>query len=422
MVEMWERFNYYGMRAILSLFMISTVIGFEKSGAAQIYGWFTALVYLTPVLGGYIADNFIGKRHSIIIGSVVMALGQFTLASYEIIPARLALLFGLALIIVGNGFFKPNISSIVGELYEKNDSRRDRAFTIFYMGINLGALIAPFVCGYLGQAIAWKYGFMAAGCGMLMGLATYLALQKRFLGDIALRPAGKMEKADKTVPHKPLSREERDKVKAIFTFTFFAVFFFAFFEQAGTSLTFFADGATRLPVFSLFGHTIQVRSSFFQSINPLFVLLLAPLLSMLWGRLGKKEPSIPAKFGWGLFLQAIAFAVITVGAGVYLRTGPVSMIWLVMLYFFCTSGELCLSPIGLSMVTKLAPVKYMSLLMGVWLMSSFFGNLLAGWLASFYESMKLTTLFSVPAALSLIFAVFMWIMTKQIKIWMHGVK
>ncbi|MDR2627212.1 MAG: peptide MFS transporter [Dysgonamonadaceae bacterium] len=422
MVEMWERFNYYGMRAILSLFMISTVIGFEKSGASQIYGWFTALVYLTPVLGGYIADNFIGKRRSVVIGSIVMALGQFTLASYELIPARLALLLGLVLIIVGNGFFKPNISSIVGELYEENDSRRDRAFTIFYMGINLGALIAPFVCGYLGQGIAWKYGFIAAGCGMIFGLITYLSLQKKFLGDIGLRPVGRLEKEDTTKANKTLTKGERDKIKAIFTFTFFAVFFFAFFEQAGTSLTFFADEATRLPTFNLFGHTIQIRSSFFQSINPLFVLLLAPLFSMLWSKLGRREPSIPAKFGWGLFLQAIAFAVIAVGASVYLRSGPVSMLWLVMLYFFCTTGELCLSPIGLSMVTKLAPAKYMSLLMGVWLMSSFFGNLLAGWLASFYEELRLTTLFSVPAVLSMVFAAFMWIMTKRIKVWMHGVK
>ncbi|MDR1120191.1 MAG: peptide MFS transporter [Dysgonamonadaceae bacterium] len=422
-VEMWERFNYYGMRAILSLFMISTVIGFEKSDASQIYGWFTALVYLTPVFGGYIADRFIGKRRSVVIGSIIMALGQFVLASYEVIPAKIALLFGLILICIGNGFFKPNISSIVGELYGQNDPRRDRAFTIFYMGINLGALIAPFICGYLGQAIAWKYGFMAAGIGMILGLIIYLTFQKRFLGNIGLHPISKnqVQHIDENA-NRPLTKEDRDKIKAIFTFTFFAVFFFCFFEQAGTSLTFFAEEATRLPSFNLFGHTVQIRSSFFQSINPLFVLLLAPLFSILWGKLGKKEPSIPNKFGFGLFLQAIAFAIIAVGASLYLQSGPVSMIWLVMLYFFCTAGELCLSPIGLSMVTKLAPAKFMSLLMGVWLMSSFFGNLLAGMLASFYDTWKLTTLFSVPAVFSLLFAAFMWIMARKIKVWMHGVK
>jgi len=422
--EMWERFNYYGMRAILALFMTSAVIGFSKAVTSQIYGWFTAFVYLTPLLGGYLADRFIGKRRSVTIGAIVMAAGQFTLASYEIIPARIALFLGLTLIIIGNGFFKPNISSIVGELYEPNDNRRDRAFTIFYMGINLGAFIAPIVCGNLGEGIAWKYGFMAAGAGMILGLIIYLSLQNRFLGDIGLHPVNsKSEKTASATADEPLTKEDKDRIKAIFTFTFFAVFFFAFFEQAGTSLTFFAKEATHLPEINLFGlTTIQMRPSFFQSINPLFILILAPMFSLLWKKLGKREPSIPSKFGWGLMLQGIAFAVIAVGASVYLSNRmPVNMMWLVMLYFFCTTGELCLSPIGLSMVTKLAPAKFMSLLMGVWLMSSFFGNLLAGLLASFYETWELTTLFSVPAVLSVGFAAFIWIMAKRIKIWMHGV-
>ena len=423
-VEMWERFNYYGMRAILALFMTSAVIGFDKALTSQIYGWFTAFVYLTPLLGGFLADRFIGKRHSVTIGAIVMAAGQFTLASYEIIPARVALFVGLTLIIIGNGFFKPNISSIVGELYEPNDDRRDRAFTIFYMGINLGALLAPFACGFLGEGYAWKYGFMAAGIGMIFGLIIYLSMQKRFLGTIGLYPVRKVENVGNVDANRPLTKEDKDKIKAIFTFTFFAVFFFTFFEQAGTSLTFFANEATRLPEINLFGlATIQMRASFFQSVNPLFVLILAPMFSLLWRKLGKREPSIPAKFGWGLMLQGIAFAVISVGASVFLSGGkPVSMMWLVMLYFFCTTGELCLSPIGLSMVTKLAPAKFMSLLMGVWLMSSFFGNLLAGLLASLYEKWELTTLFSVPALLSIVFATFMWLMTNRVKMWMHGVK
>ena len=423
-VEMWERFNYYGMRAILALYMTSSVIGFAKSTSSQIYGWFTALVYLTPLIGGFLADKYIGKRHSIIIGALVMIVGQFTLASYDLMPAKMSLLLGLTFIIIGNGFFKPNISSIVGELYEQNDSRRDSAFTIFYMGINLGAFIAPFVCGYLGQAIAWKYGFMAAGIGMTIGLLMYLLLQQRFLGDIGSKKVVKVDLTQNIESQdKALTKEEKDKIKAIFAFTFFAVFFFAFFEQAGTSLTFFADEATRLPVIDFFGiTTIQIRSSFFQAINPVFILLLAPLFSTLWRKLGKKEPSIPVKFGWGLMLQGLAFAIIAVGASVYLKTGPVSMLWLVMMYFFTTTGELCLSPIGLSMVTKLAPMKYMSMLMGVWLMSSFFGNLLAGQIASLYETWPLTSLFSMPAALSILFAALMWLMSKKIKSWMYGIK
>ncbi|WP_428897354.1 proton-dependent oligopeptide transporter [Parelusimicrobium proximum] len=425
MVEMWERFNYYGMRALLALFMTSTVIGLTKATSSFIYSWFTGLVYLTPVLGGILADKWIGKRHSITIGAILMAAGQFTLASYDLIPARLALSIGLVLIILGNGFFKPNISSIVGELYEENDPRRDGGFTIFYMGINLGAFIAPFICGSLGQKIAWKYGFMAAGIGMLIGLVWYLVSQNKYLGDIGLYPVGKSKtKNDEGAEKKPLTPEEWDKIKAISTFVFFAIFFFAFFEQAGTSLTFFADEATRLYINLPFFGSVKLESSWFQSVNPIFVILLAPIFAKMWIRLSSKgkEPSIPAKFGWGLFLQGFGFAIIALGASIFLKTGPVGAIWLIGVYFFCTCGELCLSPVGLSMVTKLAPAKLMSLLMGVWLMSSFFGNLLAGWLASFYEKWSLTTLFSVPAVLSMAFGIIMWVMTKKVKTWMHGVK
>lgn len=438
MVEMWERFNYYGMRALLSLFMISAVIGFSKEKASNIYGMFTALVYLTPVLGGYLADRYIGKRHSITIGAILMALGQFTLASYEIIPPVVSLAIGLTLIIIGNGFFKPNISSIVGELYEPNDIRRDAGFTIFYMGINVGAFFAPFICGYFGEPSAgmdpmaayakWKYGFMCAGIGMLIGLIWYTVSQNRYLGHIGLHPVTKNakdedeeERAKAQAANKPLTQDEWDKIKAILTFTFFAVFFFAFFEQAGTSLNFFAAEATNLnPVLPLIGQ-IHLKASYFQAVNPIFVVLLAPLFAKMWIKLGDKDPSIPAKFGWGLFLQGLAFAIIAVGAAVYTSNGPVSALWLVFMYMFCTMGELCLSPVGLSMVTKLAPLKFMSLLMGVWLMASFFGNLLAGWLASHYESWSLTTLFSVPAVGSMLFGVIMWIMTCKIKKWMHGV-
>ncbi len=438
MVEMWERFNYYGMRALLSLFMISTVIGFSKATSSKIYGMFTALVYLTPVLGGYLADRYIGKRHSITIGALLMAAGQFTLASYEIINPIIALGTGLTLIIVGNGFFKPNISSIVGELYEPNDPRRDGGFTIFYMGINVGAFFAPFVCGFLGEptnplnaleAYKWKYGFMAAGVGMLIGLVWYLVSQNKYLGHIGLHPVSKNsadndpeERAKAQAANKPLTQEEWDKIKAILTFTFFAVFFFAFFEQAGTSLNFFAKEATNLtPVLPFIG-PITLKASYFQAVNPIFVVLFAPIFARMWVKMGDKNPSIPAKFGWGLFLQGLAFAVIAVGAAVYQSSGPVSALWLVFMYMFCTMGELCLSPVGLSMVTKLAPLKFMSLFMGIWLTASFFGNLLAGWLASHYESWSLTTLFSVPALGSMAFGVVMWIMTAKIKYWMHGTK
>ncbi len=438
MVEMWERFNYYGMRALLSLFMISTVIGYSKATSSKIYGMFTALVYLTPVLGGYLADRYIGKRHSITIGAILMAAGQFTLAAYEIIPPQLALITGLVLIIIGNGFFKPNISSIVGELYEPKDPRRDGGFTIFYMGINLGAFIAPFVCGFLGEphdpmnaleAYKWKYGFMAAGTGMIIGLVWYLVSQNKYLGHIGLKPVTKSgdiddatEKARAEAANKPLTQDDKDKIKAIFTFVFFAVFFFAFFEQAGTSLNFFAKEATNLhPVLPFIGE-ITLKASYFQAVNPIFVVLFAPIFARLWLKLGDKNPTIPTKFGWGLFLQGIGFTAIVIGASLFAANGPVSAIWLILTYMFCTMGELCLSPVGLSMVSKLAPAKFMSLFMGVWLMASFGGNLLAGWLASYYESWSLTTLFSVPAIGSITFGIIMWFMAGKIKRWMHGVQ
>lgn len=424
MVEMWERFNYYGMRALLSLFMISTVIQYTKATSSKIYGMFTALVYLTPVLGGYLADKFIGKRHSITIGAILMAIGQFTLASYEIIDPKLALFTGLTLIIIGNGFFKPNISTIVGELYPPKDPRRDSGFTIFYMGINVGAFIAPFVCGFLGQpnditavaeAYKWKYGFMAAGTGMIIGLIWYLVSQKKYLGEIGLYPVTAKQAVDH-VDNKPLTQEDWDKIKAIFTFVFFAVFFFAFFEQAGTSLNFFADEATRLTI-----GKIQLKASYFQAVNPICVVIFAPIFAKMWIKMGDKNPSIPVKFGWGLFLQGIAFMIIAIGASIYTAQGPVSALWLVFCYLFCTMGELCLSPVGLSMVTKLAPAKFMSLLMGVWLAASFVGNLLAGKLASYYDTWSLTTLFSVPAICSILFGIIMWIMAGKVRKWMHGV-
>ena len=464
MVEMWERFNYYGMRALLSLFMISTVIGFSKATSSKVYAMFTALVYLTPVLGGYLADRYIGKRHSITIGAILMACGQFALASYEIIPPLMALSLGLTLIIIGNGFFKPNISTIVGELYEPNDVRRDSGFTIFYMGINLGASFAPIVCGFFGEqteahsiafpwlfekmcvspagevannfvcstwssfAPQWKYGFIAAGIGMVIGLVWYLVSQNKYLGHVGLLPANKANKIEDPAEiakakeaEKPLTQEDWDKIKAIFTFTFFAVFFFTFFEQAGTSLNFFAAEATNLtPVLPFIGQ-ITLKASYFQSVNPICVILFAPLFAKLWIRLGTKNPTIPTKFGWGLFLQGIAFVIIAVAASLYQSSGPVSALWLIFMYMFCTMGELCLSPVGLSMVTKLAPIKFVSLFMGVWLMASFFGNILAGMLASQYESWSLATLFSVPAIGSMLFGVIMWIMTRKILHWMHGV-
>lgn len=436
MVEMWERFNYYGMRALLVYFMTSAVIGFSDPQAYKIYGWFTALVYLTPVLGGWIADNYIGKRHSITIGAVLMALGQFTLASYGFVPARLALFCGLGLIIIGNGFFKPNISSIVGELYEPNDPRRDAGFTIFYMGINVGAFIAPFITGYVGEVtetspswVDWRWGFMAAGIGMIIGLIWYLSEQKKFLGEIGLYPVSKHKTPEAVVEDKPLTAEDKDKIKAVFTFTFIAIFFFAFFEQAGSSLSKFAQTSIALPTFHfpafLGGWVLQIKASWFQAINPIAVVVLAPLFAKMWIKLGSrgKEPSIPIKFAMGVFLTGLGFLVLAIGSLFLAPQHQINMMWLVALYIIHTCGELCLSPVGLSMVTKLAPAKLMSMLMGVWLASSFFGNLMGGYFATLSSELKsMTTFFAIPAIILMVFGLLVWAFSGKIKYWMHGVK
>lgn len=431
MVEMWERFNYYGMRALLTLFMLSAVIGFAPPQAYKIYGWFTALVYLTPLLGGYLADGYLGKRHSISIGAALMAAGQFVLASYGFIPARTALFAGLALIVIGNGFFKPNISALVGDLYEQNDARRDGGFTLFYMGINIGAFIAPFITGYFGEQSAtsaagwvqWRYGFMIAGIGMLIGLIWYLISQKKYLGELGLKPAGKQHAAQSGGVNTPLTQEEKDKIKAIFTFTFIAIFFFAFFEQAGSSLSNFADKQIdRIINLPFLNKAFEVRASWFQSVNPIVVVILAPLFAKMWLNLGQqgKEPSIPSKFGWGVFLTGIGFLALAAGS-LFLPSGPINMLWLISLYAIHTAGELCLSPVGLSMVTKLAPAKLMSLLMGVWLASSFFGNLMGGYFAALSADLSWPVFFAVPGVILIVFGVLVWLFKGKIKTWMHGV-
>jgi POT family proton-dependent oligopeptide transporter len=410
-VEAVERFQFYGMRALLALFLVNA-IGYDETCSSRIFGWYTACVYLTALVGGIIADKYLGQRRSITIGAIIMSIGEFTLASYEIIPQEIALTAGLIFIVVGNGFFKPNISAMVGKLYENpNDERLDRAFSIFYMGINLGAFAGSLICGQIGQIVGWKYGFIVAGSVMLLGTAVYYFLQKKMLGNIGLKPVNKdKEKSE------PLTKQDYDKIKSIGILTLFSVFFFTCFEQAGTSLTYFADDKTQLP--QIFG--FQLKSTFFQALNPMFILILTPLFTWIWKSV-RKNPSIPGKFGLGLFIQGIGYIIMVAGASVYLENNaPVSMLYLTGCYFFCTVGELCVSPIGLSMIRKLAPVKYISLFFGVWFVSAFLGNLFAGYLASYYTRLKVTEFFSIPMLISIIFAILMWLLTKKTKTWMHG--
>ena len=439
--EMWERFNYYGMRAILVLFMTKALM-FDKVFASNIYGSYTGLVYLTPLVGGYIADRYWGNKRSIILGGLVMALGEFVLffcgSMYQSNPELAALLFftGLGLMIAGNGFFKPNISAMVGQLYPENDKRKDSAYTVFYMGINTGGAIGPFVCGFFGDTgnpADFKWAFLAAGIGMLLSVVVMHFFHNKYVVDHNKNILGLTPQDSPAATRKPLyvflgllifsfisigliyveanvfsylfylllgsisliaflifsdktlSPLEKKKVSVIFVVSFFVIFFWSAFEQAGASLTFFAEEQTNR---TLGSYTIP--SSFFQSLNSTFVVAFAPLFAWLWLKLGKYEPGSPAKMALGLFLLAlgylwIAFGVHNVASGV-----KVSMIWLTGMYALHTCGELCLSPIGLSLVNKLAPIKFASLLMAVWFTANAFANKFAGVLSGLYPDGKTT--------------------------------
>ncbi len=439
--EMWERFAYYGMRAILVLFMTKALM-FDKVFASNLYGSYTSLVYLTPLIGGFVADRFWGNQRSIIVGGIVMALGQFVLfmcaSTYVSAPDVSAFLFfaGLGLMIAGNGFFKPNISSLVGQLYPKADRRIDSAYTIFYMGINVGGALGPFLCGLVGDTgnpADFKWAFLTAGIGMLIGVAVQLMFHKKYV----LNPQGQI--LGMTPPNAPvawtkpvliivgmalfsslaigllyidarvvsyltylliaatlfiafiifsdktLNKTEKQRIGVIFITAFFVIFFWSAFEQAGASLTFFAEEQTQRDL-----GFFTVPASWFQSLNSIFVVAFAPIFAWLWLKLGKREPSSPTKMAIGLMLLAlgylwIAFGVKDVGAGI-----KVSMIWLIGMYALHTWGELCLSPIGLSLVNKLAPFKYASLLMAVWFLANAAANKLAGVLSALYPDGKST--------------------------------
>ena len=432
--EMWERFNYYGMRAILVLFLTKALL-FDKVFASQVYGSYTGLIYLTPLLGGYIADRYWGNHRSIIVGGLMMAIGEFVLFFcghfYENGALATPLFYtGLGCMIAGNGFFKPNISSLVGQLYRKGDKKIDAAYTIFYMGINTGGAIGPFVCGLVGdtgKSGDFKWAFFAGGVAMLLSVVTQILFQKKYLRD----PEGKLlgeapadaPKWFQKIPvmiffmfvlslmmialvyidvkivsylfylllacitliafivfsDKTLSGIEKQKVLVIFIVSFFVVFFWSAFEQAGASLTFFAEEQTQRNV-----GWFTVPSSFFQSLNSLFVVTLAPLMAWLWIKLGKHEPSSPYKMAAGLFLLSLGYLWIATGVDGVGTGIKVSMIWLIGMYMMHTFGELCLSPIGLSLVNKLAPAKFGSLLMAVWFTANAFANKLAGVFSALY--------------------------------------
>jgi POT family proton-dependent oligopeptide transporter len=490
--EFWERFSYYGMRAIFFLFMTER-LSYEIDKASNIYGSYTGLVYLTPLIGGYVADRYWGNRKSIFVGGALMALGQFVLffcASVDPSSAMSSTLLwtGLGFLIFGNGFFKPNISTMVGQLYPEGDnSRKDSAYTIFYMGINAGAFVAPLVCGYLGENVDFKWGFLAAGIGMIISLITFYYTKDKYVVSHTGEPLGthanklkdtSVSESGKTgfspmqigillasiaaafclmfywfevdfwgsviysltlclpfaiLTDRSLTKTEKDRLWVIVIIMIFVIFFWMCFEQAGASLTFFANTQTDRHIFGW-----EMPASWFQSFNPLFIVILAPIFATLWGKLGKRgiEPPAPMKQAMGLGFLALGFLFISLGV-TNDPTIKVSILWLSGLYFLHTVGELFLSPIGLSMVNKLTPGRFTSLMMGIWFMAIATGNKLAGTMSALYPDPASTkpapvflgitidnlhTYFMIFVGFAGVAAIILFLLSFKLKKMMHGLK
>jgi proton-dependent oligopeptide transporter, POT family len=400
--EMWERFSYYGMRALLVLYMTKHLLAPEQAGnvlglagvrsaleaafgpldlqplSSQIYGLYTALVYLTPIFGGLLADRVLGQRRTVILGAILMAIGHFLMAVEQLF------LFALGALILGNGAFKPNISTQVGGLYAPGDPRRDRAFSIFYVGINVGAFLAPLVCGTLGEMLGWHYGFAAAGVGMLIGLAIYLYA-------MPLLPPDELQKAKAgRLERKPLDRDEWRAVVALLVLFLPNTLFWATYEQQGNTIALWADANTDRTVNFLAG-TAEIPTTWFQAFNPFMIFAFTPFVVALWKRQAARgtEPSTAAN----LVMALAAF---------HADGGKASWLWLFGYFVVITIGELYLSPVGLSLVTKVAPGRILSMMMGVWLATSFVGNFLAGFIGSFWSQTDKPVFFLVVAAIAAI--------------------
>ena len=423
--EMWERMSYYGMRGILVLFMTASIsdggLDFNNSSASAIYGIYAASVYLATLPGGWIGDNLLGQQRTILYGGIIIMFGHLALA----IPNMNFFYLGLVLVVIGTGLLKPNISAIVGGLYEKNTSLREAGFTIFYMSINLGSILGFFICGFLGENIGWHYGFGAAGIGMLFGVLQY-KININSLGKIGLKPTSELKTQTKNKYIKliiglsgvtifilmlgflgfwkidpiplaniltfiiasisliyflyiyflgKLNNEEKKKIIMIFILFVGAALFWSGFDQGGSSFNIFAKEYTDRIMFGW-----EYPASWLQILNPLFVVILAPFMSYLWIFLGKRmlDPSLPFKFGMGLIFMALGFVIIAIGAQVAMSEGLAGAKWLLLTYLFHTIGELILSPIGLAAISSLSPKRYIGQMMGVWFLASSLGAILAG--------------------------------------------
>jgi POT family proton-dependent oligopeptide transporter len=468
--EMWERFSYYGMRALLILFMTASVakggLGFPVVKAGAIYGFYTAMVYLLSLPGGWVADRIFGQRRAVMYGGILIVIGQFFLMS----PGVEGFYAGLGILMVGTGMLKPNVSTMVGQLYAQGDRRRDSGFSIFYMGINLGGLLSPLACGWVGERISWRLGFGLAGVGMIAGLVQYV-LGAKYLGSAGLYPApaaspqagrrlkrnaalgaaaaalilgaigllaatGQLELTAERVSAAlglvlilvsasifawlllgpGWSSIERKRSGAILVLFVASAIFFAAYEQGGSSLNLFAERNTHHVILGF-----DFPPSWFQFVPSLFVMVLAPVFAWLWIALDKWEPSSPTKFTLGLLFGGIAFAILIPPARAATAGALVSPWWLTGTYFLQTAGEMCLSPVGLSAMTKLAPARVAGMMMGLWFVSISIGDYLAGVAASVYESMPLPELFGVVAAVSFGAAILLALLISPTKKLMSGV-
>ncbi|MDE1974587.1 MAG: peptide MFS transporter [Hyphomicrobiales bacterium] len=410
--EMWERFSYYGMRALLVLYMTKYLLLAGHAGnvaglawlkaaleqvfgpldvqplSSQIYGFYTALVYLTPIFGGLLADRVLGQRRTVVIGAALMAIGHFMMAVQSLF------LFALLALILGNGAFKPNISTQVGGLYAPGDRRRDRAYSIFYVGINIGAFLAPLVCGTLGETAGFHYGFAAAGVGMLIGLSIYLYAQ-RFLPPDELQKARAAHRE-----RRPLDRIEWRGIAAILVLFIPTALFWATYEQQGNTIVLWADANTDRTI-SLFGHGVEIPTTWFLAFNPFMIFAFTPFIVALWSRQAARgtEPSTVSKMALGCFGAALAYLIMAAAAA-HVGAGKASWLWLFAFFVVITIGELYLSPVGLSLVTKIAPLRLLSMMMGVWLATSFVGGFLAGTIGSFWSRMDKAEFFLMAAAIA----------------------
>ncbi|WP_456275011.1 peptide MFS transporter [Bacillus sp. AK031] len=427
--ELWERYSYYGMRALLVLYLttqfVSGGLGVDPERALQIYGLYTGAVYFFPVFGGWMTDRFIGLRKAITIGGITMACGDFTIF---LTHSQAGLYTGLSLLVIGNGFFKPNISTLVGELYPRNDKRKDAAFTIFYMGINLGAFFAPLVAGFLAEDLflttldtgtihyGFKWAFLASSIGMIFGQVIFSTFSRKYLGQVGLKPA-KASAFETNGENVPLSPKDKQRTTAILILACFVVFFWAGFEQAGSSFTLYTKNFIDREVF---GYTIPV--AWFQSVNPLFIIILAPIISAVWLKLSKTrrgDLNMTTKMGIGMILLGLGFMVLIPAV---LQTGSdennivvkANLMFIIFTYLLHTLGELFLSPVGLSLVSKVAPIKIASLMMGVWMAAIGVASLLAGQLASLTATLGYLEIFAVIGGVAIFLGIVLLLISRKL--------